>query len=515
MRPRPTGVTTASLASAPTRRFSADEEGWPVDVTSAEKLAEALIDAKVTLASGLTDAIWKLLPPRTGAALARAKPGQMVKCGDYYWGHLAEGSILVRKGREYGHLCNVERLVGEGADLGRFFAALADSGIHDCGFPNSAGAVGQAILLSHARLPDLTRGTIPWPALELAHQCDKGGRMEALQLGTFSEVWCYDYTGAYAAILATLPDSGRSTWCNDNGYHPGAFYGFIRCKLRVPGASVSPIPFRAFVSREEKELEGLRFVTGEMETCLIKPEYDLALAMGCKAEILDAWWGYPHSSRKPFASIVQKLFALRSDPALKAAAKTLVNAMIGQLSSVHGHWDSVEAKASVSVSPCWNSVYASYVRGLQRVKLFQTVPDWTNVCGLTIDGFISAKPLTVRHASSLGELRLDGQGPCTIFSDYAKDRPGKPLKWREAAETYPAERGFLMPMSYYPGLSAYNTSGVNCFDAHKNIGRKMELWPEIPIGSCTRIVSPAVTTRDLLAGPIPTRSMDVAEIIRL
>jgi len=511
-RPRRVPLTTQDLAVAPTLRIDADSEGWPSVFTDASALAKVLLQNRCTLASGPTDSLWKLMPPHIGAALAASVPGRMVKDGDYLWGWLPEGSLMVRKGQQWGHLCNLERLTDS---PNRLFRVLADIGIFDCGYPNSSGSVAQAILLNHAPLPNLTTGEIPWPVLQLARQCDKGGRMEALKLGTFEHVYCYDYTAAYAACLAQLPDARRCVWIQSTEYHAEATFGFIHALLRVPAAPVSPIALRLGLDDREENIEGLRFVHGNMEVSLIQPEFDLALEQGAKAEILDAWWGYEwDGGSRPFEGLVAKLFALRqSHPELKAASKMLINAMIGQFSSSHEHTDAVSLQVTTTVSPAWNPVYASYVRGMQRVKLFQDVKNWDTIAGLTIDGMLSLAPMELGPGTGqLGALRLDSQGTCTILTDYAKDRPGKAGQWRQAAQEHPTQSGFLLPLTYRAGLRVYNQPGLSQAEAHRELGRWQTMNPEFPIGSCTRRTPVGVTTRDLLRDVVLTQSMDVGEL---
>jgi len=185
--------------------------------------------------------------------------------------------------------------------------------------------------------------------------------------------------------------------------------------------------------------------------------------------------------------------------------------MTGQMSSAHSSWDSVYQQTSESVSPCWNSVYASYVRGLQRVKLYQAVQNWETVVSLTIDGLISLSPMTLPRASGLGSLRLDGAGSATILTDYAKDRPGHAPMWREAAcSGSPMTNRFTLPLSYRAGLSVYCQWPLQ--EAHRQIGRMVELRTEFPIGSATRRAPAGVTVADLLREAVPTQSMEVGEI---
>lgn len=500
-RPLRVAITARELARCPVLNLETDAAGWPVGILNADSLATQLLEARCTFATGDAESLWKLLPPSIGAAIAASVPGQMVKHNGTWWGWLNNGSIMARRGQQYGHLCKMDR---------RLINALADSGFSDIGFPNSPGSVAAAILLNYASLPNLYRGEIPLAVLDLAHQCDKGGRMEALQLGTFPHVYCYDYTGAYAAVLAGLPDARQCVWLQDRGYHPDAYWGFVRCRIAIPSEMhVSPIAYRLLLNDQQKSLEGLRFVTGDLEVCLIKPEYDMAVSLGCKAEILDAWWGYPENADKPFANLVSKMFALRQQhPALSADIKLLTNAMIGQMSSAHSTWDSVEQQSKESVSPCWNSVYASYVRGLQRVKLYQSIQDWDTVASLTIDGFVSTAPTSVSDAGGLGVLRLDGEGPATILTDYAKDRPGHAPMWRAAAATDPTKLDhFTLPLRYRAGLGMYNQPGMTLKAAHEQLGKMAELRTEFPIGSVTRRTAARITVSDLLRESVLTYSM--------
>lgn len=502
-RPLHLGVTSHDLAHCPELTVAADNEGWPVGIENADSLAARLLAARCTFASGSVEALWKLLPPHVGAALAQLPPGQMVQNGDTWWGSLSNGSLVVRKGRNYGHLCQMDRSL---------VVALAGAGFSDIGFPNSPGAVASCILMNHAPLPNLYRGEIPRDVLQIAHQCDKGGRMEALQLGTFPYIYCYDFTSAYAAILADLPDAGHCTWVQTPDYCQDATYGFLRARLVVPQElPASPVAYRAILTDKQKDLEGLRFVTGEQEVCIIKPEYDLAIEQGCKGQILDAWWGYSENGDRPFSALMHKLFLLRrKNPALSGQIKLLMNAMIGQMSSAHGSWDSVGQQTSESVSPCWNSVYASYVRGLQRVKLFRSVQDWETLASLTIDGLITTRPMTLSPSLGLGGLRLDGEGPATILTDYAKDRPGHAPLWRQAALVHSTERTFTLPLTYRAGLSAYNHWPLA--EAHRQIGRMVELNTPFPIGSVTRRSPAGVTVADLLREAIPTHSMGIRDL---
>lgn len=483
-------------------------------------VADYLLDAQLVgtfSGKGETHSILKILPADFLAALASRPPGQPEKDDNgTWWSITQEDSITVRRGNRWGHLCNLSRLATRESG-GAFFQALADADIHSIAYPKTTGSIAQSILANHADFPDLKRppeaGGFPYAILQAAHNADKGGRMEARQLGTFESVWCYDYTSAYAGVMATLPDCDpfNCRWVQGKDYQPSAFYGFARCKVGVPDHDLSPLCFRSPGAPEDYILEGLRFPYGEGEVWLAKPELDLLIEYGCKVEILEGAWGFPAITALPFAGLVRRLYSGREDPKASPGIKILLTAMVGKLSSYSVHTDSVFGATTTNVSPAFNPVYASHIRSKVRANLARQAYAFGVDClvCLTIDGLVTTREIPgITPERRLGELRLDGHGPMTILTDYIKDRPGE-THWRDNAELTAMGSSFSRPFTFYGRLGLFNTE-MSLSQAHSALGLPMDMRPEFQVGSTVR-TSAVATASDYLSGVVGTKVSHIAQ----
>ncbi len=526
IRPAKGKVTIESLLSAPIVDISPDLNGVP-EITSGdaniapECFADWLLDQGLCLTfcqNGEPHSLLKHLPPEFNNALASLPPGRALKIGDTWWSISTEDSVIIRRGNRWGHLCNVARL-GSPHAYRAVFQALQSVGIKSIGYPNTTGAMAQSILANYATFPDLTRpshkGGFSFAILERAYNSDKGGRMEARQLGTFDNVWCYDYTSAYAAIMADLPecDPIYCRWIDSPNYQPSAFYGFARCAVTVPNHEISPLCFRQPEAAEDFSLEGLRFPYGVGEVWLAKPEIDLLLDYGCKVDIIEGSWGFPFGDRSPFKVLLRALYGGRAVPEASPGIKVLLTAMVGKLSSVNRYFDTLTETTSVNVSPSFNPIYASHIRSSVRANLARQAYAFGVDClvCLTIDGLVTTREIPgIGPERRLGELRLDGQGRMTILTDYIKDRPGE-SDWRENAEATATGLGFSRPFRFYGRLGLFNT-GMSVSEAQGALGMPFDMRPEFQMGSTVRQTAKA-SARDYLDGVIETSVSHITDTV--
>lgn len=490
-------------------------------IESPRQLADYLLRNRLSVTAstdGQLAVLWRVFPAGFCAALAKAQPGTPIMFEGDLWRTAGEDGLSVQRGLEFGRLANLSRMLPEG--MGEtpqgisqwakgFFNALDGAGFPDAGATLSPGALGERFLLSYAALPDLRRPDLATAHLRRACAADKGGRMEAVKLGTFDKVWCYDFVSAYAACLESLPacDPRDCRWFESRDYQPSAYYGFIRAAVKVPSMPLSPMAFHLPNAAIHELVDGLRFPYGEATVWLTKPEHDLLRDLGCSLTIQEASWGIVENEYLPFANLVERIFDLRkSSPEWSGAMKLILVAMIGKMGSVHYAENYRTLRQVAAPAASFNPIYSAYVRALQRVKLVKAATTLfapEHIVGLTIDGILSSAPASQEVSGKRGELRLEGVGPATILTDYIKDRPGKTPVWREAAELTGQGKEFKREFTFHGRLGLFRQLRSET-EAHDRLGMPITMTPTFPIGSVIRQTPATPDIRDYLRGVIPT-----------
>lgn len=426
-------------------------------------------------------------------------------------------SLLIRKGNRWGRLSNFHRLQPDDFDptvdnleatSQEFYKLLQESGI-ELANPSSPGAIGQAYLLQMAgnSFPCLRTADIDREHLARAYNTWKAGRMEALQVGHFDKLYNYDFTNQYASILGELQDCrpDYTEWIDSKEYQPSAFYGFVQARVTIPESWLSPMTFRLGE-------HNLNFPFGTMVAWIAKPELDLLYKMGCQVNIIEGSWGMPMIDCKPFNIPMQKLYHLR-DSKFTNAVKAVAVAAIGKIGSTYDDINPKTGEVKEVASATFNPIYIAHLLSEARVRLYNAailLGDRQQLVSLTVDGILSLKEVAMPKDRESGKLRYVGGGEALIVTDYYKDKPTMPSKYREMLLYSGNGHKFRMAAEVYRGLEVFNRKeGI---DAHLELGKSDVISWDVRIGSAVRH-TPRITAEDLLRYSYPTDVMEVMDLV--
>lgn len=425
-----------------------------------------------------------------------------LKWGRYYL-YLSSSArkLTVRRGNEYGYFIDLGGLASE--NWPKIVRAFEQAGIYRLPYPTGPGGVAAGLL---DKMVPLSTQELPAEVLRLAWQASKGGRMEALTVGTF-DGYASDLSSAYPAAARDLPrcdHPGLCEWREATEYQPNATYGVAFIDVRLPDWNVGPLAIRKFAPDPDDDLE-LHFPIGRHDRVAVAmPDMQLLVELGIPFKVRKGWWGYVRHHTYPFRRLMDLLWRMRDQGS--DFAKAVAVACVGQLGSVDNiiqpwaDWDEWEAR------PYFAPVYFSHIYAAVRANLFRQALEagLENVHAFSIDGLITSKPLFAPNVPArMGAWRNEGQGQFFLTGDYFKDRPGDDGRWREAVVSTPRETPqgqFTARLDTYVSLPlAWQHRGLN-----DNIGGKVPMTNTLPLGPTHREIPPGLTRADYLAGEIPT-----------
>lgn len=486
------------------------------------QLGDLLLSNKFTIvgAGNNAGALWRVFDPVSAWELASAGQRATDMDSGYSWQARQlsphHAILCVRKGNQWGYLTIVDdvlpaTLPQDAAALeswGRKLAAETNNAGLPLGIRLSRGNIAQNWLLADSGAPTI-KG-IPAGALHHAYNAVKGGRMEALLLGTIPDAQSYDTNSSYGAILASLPSClpPLCHWIESTTPVQGAAYAFLRLRVKVPIMPLSPMGFRLPENLAHNDA-WLIFPTGEAEIWAALPDYQLLMETGCKVEILSGWWGIVRHHVRPFTKLVNRIYQTRllaknPDPLLDTSGlyKSVTAAIVGKMAAVY------DGKAG----GCWNPVYFATVTAQARADLFRQAQSASgNVVALTIDGLITTGSLTTSPNPGLGDWRMDGQrGQATVITDYYKDRAGE-HRWRDVAALSAGASAFSLRHDVYPTLRSMGFPPGHEWQAELawlRLGLPRQVSQTISPGSSIRAMT-AVPVREYLTGAITTKSINI------
>lgn len=251
-----------------------------------------------------------------------------------------------------------------------------------------------------------------------------GGRTEIYWRGACGHVYLYDIHSAYPSVLARLPDpsacvlvrwDGRASLAGDD-----VAYGAYKVALHVP--IDDPIPPCAF-----RPASGpLVFPAGVFATWVDTTTLRLLREYDYRHKVLYALeWKYQHERVPLFPDITRWYDIRRENPALKLAAKKVLNSLYGKtaervrIRGAHGgkyvmpgdtyedgrYWRN---RRVASRHTCF-AVAAAVTAGCREivVRAMRQAPQEIVACHT--DGIVSRVPLNLDFGPAMGQWGLDGE----------------------------------------------------------------------------------------------------------
>lgn len=260
---------------------------------------------------------------------------------------------------------------------------------------------------------NISSGAIDAIHLFRAWNCFRGGRMEAMKLGSFKNVFDYDLNSAYFSILEKLPSlkPGFFEWVDSKEYIGNAEFGFCKCRVYIDeDILISPIavtvaigkkPFRSF------------FPVGESVCWRTKEEIDFIRRYDLgDVDIIEGSWAIPlRDGYRVFSGISKILRSAIENHSSREYAKYIASISWGKFAS--------------QGSPLWNPIYASFITSRIRCLVTQiALLDPENVIAITVDGVLMKRDIQSNLISNeIGSLKVRPHNNMWSLSDYYRYDP--------------------------------------------------------------------------------------------
>jgi hypothetical protein len=316
-------------------------------------------------------------------------------------------------------------------------------------------------------LPNLSMGEIDNIHIFRALNSIKGGRMEVNCLGSFNNVFDFDFNSSHFSLLRNLPSikKGFVKFIDSNKYQKEAILANCRVRHYIDGRC--PIGLVASKIGINNIKPRLFFNVGWSEGWRTKKEIDLLINSEYVSElkILEGSWIIPIREQfRPFAAVSKILEKLIDNGKTRNLAKLIASVSWGKMSSDGG-------------GSLWNPFYAAEILANSRVAITELAMNMKDyLIAFTIDGLLLTKPLPDSVLSNkIGGMKVSRYDNVVSLSDYYRYFPSVVLdNWK------PVNDGILID-----SLSVSIPYIVKFGGDAKDLGKKMSSI-KIPYGSTKR-----------------------------
>jgi hypothetical protein len=208
-----------------------------------------------------------------------------------------------------------------------------------------------------------------WPdVLKLGIDSYEGGKFEITHRGIFKG-YEFDIVSAYPYEIKNLADISFARVERNRRYQPGAYYGFIRCRLFVDKGYFIPCGLIMDNTRV--------YPVGEFYITITKAEYEYLKEIGCRIEIIDAYWLFIDQPEFPYSPVIDELFSLKAmykgkDKMLYSISKLMMNSFYGKMCQMIDNTyflSETDWKDQIDCGVNWNPFYASIITANTRIKV--------------------------------------------------------------------------------------------------------------------------------------------------
>lgn len=316
--------------------------------------------------------------------------------------------------------------------------------------------------------------------LDFAMQSYNGGKFEVTAKGT-GEMWEYDIVSAYPAQIRELKDISAARIVKDKKYRKAADYGFLKCRMNIPPQLPSPVAIRYGQVNT--------YPVGQIGKVITKAEYEYLIAQGADIDIIEAYWLYCGTDRRPFKDAIDHL--VQEKQKSKEAGndlryhttKILMNSFYGKFVQLIPQGKYYRAGMN------WNPIYGSVITSNVRILISSLQLRFPEIIAVHTDSVIATQKLPFPTVGELGSLiyEVSGYGTllgCGIYQIADKVRwRGFPLRKvsAEAAAEMQAAAGqdSVVIREGLHELFAYDTPTVKIFQQRPFSWREVAFhrWP--------------------------------------
>jgi len=238
----------------------------------------------------------------------------------------------------------------------------------------------------------------------------RGGRIECLQTGYFSEAYFYDIHSAYPSSMAVLPAVDGAWLPIEKRIRPDAVYVAVLVHLQVPYSE-----YRCPVA-VQGETQFL-YPTGQWPHWVDLATYRLLEEKGFITKIVKGWQMVGGSERKPFADLADMYLQRQLQPDQSWALKIIMNALSGKVAQRIKRWRQTDIVHPWEVESWkgefwrrkeqWtkstNFIYVSSITAQIRTRLYREINPNTCIFYATDGVMCSSKMAGLSTGSGLGE----------------------------------------------------------------------------------------------------------------
>ncbi len=240
-------------------------------------------------------------------------------------------------------------------------------------------------------------------AVDYAMKSYNGGKFEVTEKGC-GYFYEYDIVSAYPAEIANLIDItyARVVWSKK--YRKGAVYAFIKCKIKIPMETHSPVAVKYGTVNT--------YPAGEFEKVITKKEYDYLIRNNCDVTILDAVWLHCDYKSYPYRHEIRKLVKLKEVYKKNNLELDLQTIKIF-LNSLYGKFcQLIPIQAHYKASTCWQPLYASIITANVRLRVTELQNRYSDITAVHTDSVISKTQIPGLTGEGLGNWvkEIEGQG---------------------------------------------------------------------------------------------------------
>lgn len=404
-------------------------------------------------------------------------------------------------------------------DLWRKFVETAEPLDIPCGKPYSTGFLAEQTYNVQFQGIQSKPSFVNHEIQAMAWASYFGGRFEIRERGEVGHVTVADINSAYPNVLRDLPDPGTLRWREVKRPNwdalESADYGFIRAVVTTDPAR----PFQPFAIRERGALTFPALEAREITATL--PEFLFAVRSGIVTDYvpINSWLAratrntlYPFKFVDALYEERQRLKAAGEDKK-QQVLKIIINSLYGKLAQLteitertpynaewRKHWlwypievfpphmrewlesENIEIHKTVKAGAYFNPFLASYITGMTRLQLLETVVNYglesetvvlaTDSIGVRTEAFqasdfarkVGGSDLGAWDVEAAGDLFLVGSGVYELTTDdgrvkaatrgfepgfgvYGLDLDGATLREAAGAAVDDPDRGSIIPIS--------------------------------------------------------------------
>lgn len=321
--------------------------------------------------------------------------------------HMADADdvfIKISKGKQYGYIyCEDAEDISSDILAEEASQIMSQIPWQNDGVMKSISKLAEDCLRNTA-YPRISMREIELIHLERAFNCYKGGILAAYKLGTFHNVYAYDFNMAYLSAMSDLLtiNPPYMQWVDSKIMPNNAVYGFCLAEvdLHIPLVAVRMAP-------EDKD-EALFLPIGRFIVWLTLDEVQLVKDSGGSVTILEGSWGVPtDSSLNMFDKTIVLLTKAIDNPITYPIAKPISSIIWGKLGS--------------STSVLLNFPYVATILAKNRTKLMRLSLKATNTLSLSIDGLEHEGPiLGVKEGKGINTLKYKVHSTMIVCNDQYK-----------------------------------------------------------------------------------------------